>query len=182
MFPIANESGRVIAFTGRTLATDEKAGPKYLNSPETPIYSKARVLFNLDQGQGSPSASSTTPSSSKARWIASPSTPPDSRTSSPASGTAFTEHQANLLRRFTSNVVVNFDPDTAGANAAERSLVLLVEEEFEIKVLTLEARIRPRPLHPRHGEDCLHRRSRATRQHIGLPHRARPHAFPGPQR
>src|SRR6267142_626911 len=48
MFPIASEAGKVIAFTGRTLATDEKAGPKYLNSPETPIYSKGKVLFNLD--------------------------------------------------------------------------------------------------------------------------------------
>jgi hypothetical protein len=48
MFPIANDQGRAIAFTGRTLATGEKAGPKYLNSPETPIYSKSRVLFNLD--------------------------------------------------------------------------------------------------------------------------------------
>src|SRR6201999_1831290 len=48
MFPIMGEQGRVIAFTGRTLATDEKSGPKYLNSPETPIYSKSRVLFNLD--------------------------------------------------------------------------------------------------------------------------------------
>ncbi|HYX51808.1 MAG TPA: DNA primase, partial [Candidatus Limnocylindrales bacterium] len=47
-FPICNEQGRVIAFTARTLATDEKAGPKYLNSPETAIYSKGRVLYNLD--------------------------------------------------------------------------------------------------------------------------------------
>ncbi len=51
MFPIANESGKVIAFTGRTLSTDEKAGPKYLNSPETAIYSKSRVLFNLDHAK-----------------------------------------------------------------------------------------------------------------------------------
>jgi DNA primase len=51
VFPIANESGRVIAFTGRTLATDEKAGPKYLNSPETAIYSKSKVLFNLDHAK-----------------------------------------------------------------------------------------------------------------------------------
>src|SRR5215469_7855670 len=48
MFPIASDAGKVIAFTGRTLATDEKSGPKYLNSPETPIYSKSRVLFNLN--------------------------------------------------------------------------------------------------------------------------------------
>src|SRR5258708_662692 len=51
MFPICNEQGKVIAFTGRTLATDEKAGPKYLNSPETPIYVKGRVLFNLDKAK-----------------------------------------------------------------------------------------------------------------------------------
>src|SRR5271167_658796 len=51
MFPICNEAGKVIAFTGRTLATDEKSGPKYLNSPETPIYSKSRVLFNLDKAK-----------------------------------------------------------------------------------------------------------------------------------
>src|SRR5438552_3816287 len=51
MFPIANESGRVIAFTGRRLSSDERAGPKYLNSPETAIYSKSRVLFNLDKAK-----------------------------------------------------------------------------------------------------------------------------------
>jgi len=51
MFPIANESGRVIAFTGRTLDTGEKAGPKYFNSPETPLYSKSLVLFNLDKAR-----------------------------------------------------------------------------------------------------------------------------------
>jgi DNA primase len=50
-FPIAQENGKIIAFTGRTLATDEKAGPKYLNSPETPIYSKSRVLYNLDRAR-----------------------------------------------------------------------------------------------------------------------------------
>ncbi len=51
MFPICNDQGKVIAFTARTLSTDEKAGPKYLNSPETPIYSKSRVLFNLDNAK-----------------------------------------------------------------------------------------------------------------------------------
>src|SRR6201997_140361 len=51
MFPICNDQGKVIAFTGRTLAADEKAGPKYLNSPETAIYSKSRVLFNLDNAK-----------------------------------------------------------------------------------------------------------------------------------
>ena len=51
MFPIANESGRVIAFTARTLETGDKAGAKYINSPETPLYSKGQVLFNLDKAK-----------------------------------------------------------------------------------------------------------------------------------
>ncbi|MGA8865970.1 MAG: CHC2 zinc finger domain-containing protein, partial [Candidatus Sulfotelmatobacter sp.] len=51
MFPIRSDAGKFIAFTGRTLSTDEKAGPKYLNSPETPIYSKSKVLFNLDHAK-----------------------------------------------------------------------------------------------------------------------------------
>ena len=142
MFPICNETGKVIAFTGRTLATDEKAGPKYLNSPETPIYSKSRVLFNLDKAkeairkldyavlvEGQMDCISVYTAGFH-NVIAS-------------SGTAFTELQARLLGRFSKNIVVNFDPDTAGAAAAERSLALLISEDFQIKVLTLEAGFDP---------------------------------------
>jgi DNA primase len=137
MFPITSEAGKVIAFTGRTLAADEKSGPKYLNSPETAIYSKGRVLFNLDLAkewvkkfdyailvEGQMDCISVYAAGFQ-NVIAS-------------SGTAFTELQAKLLGRFSKNVVVNFDPDTAGAKATERTLGLLVEEEFQIKVLTLE--------------------------------------------
>jgi len=137
IFPIASEAGKVIAFTGRTLAADEKSGPKYLNSPETPIYSKGRVLFNLDVAkewikkfdyailvEGQMDCISVYAAGFH-NVIAS-------------SGTAFTELQAKLLGRFSKNAVVNFDPDTAGAKATERTLGLLVEEEFQIKVLTLE--------------------------------------------
>ncbi|MGC2196570.1 MAG: DNA primase [Terriglobales bacterium] len=137
MFPIANDAGRIIAFTGRTLSNDEKAGPKYLNSPETAIYSKSRVLFNLDHAkeairkldyailvEGQMDCISVFAAGFQ-NVIAS-------------SGTAFTEMQARLLGRYSKNAVVNFDPDTAGAKATERTLGLLVEEEFQIKVLTLE--------------------------------------------
>ncbi|MGE0407375.1 MAG: DNA primase [Candidatus Korobacteraceae bacterium] len=142
MFPICNESGRVIAFTARTLATDERAGPKYLNSPETAIYSKSRVLFNMDKAkeairklnyailvEGQMDCISLYEAGFR-NVIAS-------------SGTAFTDAQAQLLGRFSRKVVVNFDPDTAGAAAAERTLGLLVGEDFEIKVLTLEAGLDP---------------------------------------
>jgi DNA primase len=142
MFPIANDAGKIIAFTGRTLSTDEKAGPKYLNSPETAIYSKSKVLFNLDHAkeairkldyailvEGQMDCISVYAAGFH-NVIAS-------------SGTAFTEMQAKLLGRFSKNVVVNFDPDTAGARATERTLGLLVEEEFQVKVLTLEAGFDP---------------------------------------
>ena len=71
MFPIANESGRVIAFTARTLETGEKAGAKYINSPETPLYSKGQVLFNLDKAKTAIRAGLSLPCWSKARWTAS---------------------------------------------------------------------------------------------------------------
>ncbi|HET9696893.1 MAG TPA: toprim domain-containing protein, partial [Terriglobales bacterium] len=142
MFPICNDAGRVIAFTGRTLSTDEKSGPKYLNSPETPLYVKGRVLFNLDKAkeairqlgyaivvEGQMDCISVYAAGFQ-NVIAS-------------SGTAFTDLQARLLARFTHNIVVNFDPDTAGAAATERTLALLLEEDFTIKVLSLEAGFDP---------------------------------------
>jgi DNA primase len=153
MFPICNDQGKVIAFTGRTLSTDDKAGPKYLNSPETPIYSKSRVLFNLDiakeavrkldyailvEGQMDCIA---VYAAGFHNVIAS-------------SGTAFTELQAKLLGRYSKKVVVNFDPDTAGARATERTLGLLVEEEFEIKVLTLETGFDPDLFIRRKGKEA----------------------------
>ncbi len=144
MFPIANESGRVIAFTARLLgSTDgDKAGPKYLNSPETPLYSKSHVLFNLDKAksairrdgfallvEGQMDCISVF-----LRGI---------QNVIATSGTAFTEQQVAILKRHTSNVVVNFDPDTAGANAAEKSIALLTEEGFSIKIVTLEDGLDP---------------------------------------
>ena len=142
MFPILNESGRVIAFTGRTLETGEKAGPKYFNSPETPLYSKSLVLFNLDKArtairqaefallvEGQMDCISV-----YLRGI---------QNVIATSGTAFTEQQVALLRRHTSNVLVNFDPDQAGSNAAEKSIALLTEEGFTIKLITLEGGLDP---------------------------------------
>jgi DNA primase len=153
LFPIANESGRVIAFTGRTLSADEKAGPKYLNSPETAIYSKSRVLFNLDLAKEAVRALNyailvegqmdciSVFAAGFHNVIA-------------TSGTAFTAAQASLLGRFSKQVVVNFDPDAAGAKATERTLGLLIEEEFETKVLTLEQGLDPDLFVRRKGKDA----------------------------
>jgi DNA primase len=165
MFPIANDTGKIIAFTGRTLATDEKSGPKYLNSPETGIYSKGRVLFNLDHAkeairkldyailvEGQMDCISVYAAGFH-NVIAS-------------SGTAFTEIQAKLLGRFSKNVVVNFDPDTAGAKATERTLGLLVEEEFQIKVLTLEQGFDPDLYIRRKGKDAYGEALRSSQKYF----------------
>jgi DNA primase len=142
VFPIRNESGRVIAFTARTLETGDKAGAKYINSPETPLYTKGLVLFNLDKAkaairqmefallvEGQMDCISVFLRGIK-NVIA-------------TSGTAFTEQQVALLRRHTSQLVVNFDPDAAGSNAAEKSIALLTEEGFTIKIVTLDGGLDP---------------------------------------
>jgi DNA primase len=141
-FPIHNESGRVIAFTARALDSDEKSGPKYMNSPETPLYSKGHVLFNLDK---------TRQAIRQQNFALLVEGQMDCITAYMAgiqnvlatSGTAFTEMQVRLLGRYTKRLFVNFDPDTAGTNAAEKSIAMLTEEDFEVKVVTLEGGLDP---------------------------------------
>jgi len=133
MFPITNEAGKVIAFGGRAMGDDM---PKYLNSPETPIYSKSNVLYHLDQAkealrkndfgvlvEGYMDAIAVA-RAGIANVIAS-------------CGTSLAESQIKLLGRFTRRVVVNYDPDAAGHAATERSLILLLEKEFDVRVLAL---------------------------------------------
>jgi DNA primase len=178
IFPIANEGGRVIAFTARALETGEKAGAKYINSPETPLYSKSLVLFNLDKAkaairqmefallvEGQMDCISVYLGGIH-NVIA-------------TSGTAFTEQQVALLRRHTSQVVVNFDPDAAGANAAEKSIALLTEEGFTIKIVTLDGGLDPdRYIRERGVEAYTAALRGARRQADYLIERARA-AFPG---
>jgi len=141
-FPIMSESGRVIAFTARALETGEKAGAKYINSPETPLYIKGQVLFNLDKARTSIRQhefallveGQMDCISVFLRGI---------QNVIATSGTAFTEQQVAILKRHTSQVVVNFDPDAAGANAAEKSIALLTEEGFAIKLVTLDGGLDP---------------------------------------
>src|SRR5581483_6818375 len=153
MFPIANDAGKVIAFTGRTLLEGDKAGPKYLNSPETPIYSKSRVLFNLDKAKESIRRLDYT-ILVEGQMDCISVFAAGFRNVIATSGTAFTEAQARLLARFSRNVVVNFDPDTAGAAATERTLGLLVEEQFQVKVVQLESGLDPDLFIRRRGRDA----------------------------
>jgi DNA primase len=133
MFPIADSSGRIVAFGGRALG-DEM--PKYLNSPETPVYSKSAVLYHfhaakeaLRQRDFAVLVEGYMDAIAAARAGA---------TNVVAScGTSLTEAQVELMKRFTRRCVVNYDPDTAGQAATERSLVLLLEQGFDVRVLAL---------------------------------------------
>jgi DNA primase len=141
-FPIHNESGRVIAFTARALDSDEKSGPKYMNSPETPLYSKGQVLFNLDKARQA-IRERTFALLVEGQMDCITAYMAGFHNVLATSGTAFTEMQVRLLSRYTKRLFVNFDPDTAGANAAEKSIALLTEEDFEVMVVTLEGGLDP---------------------------------------
>ncbi len=177
-FPIANESGRIIAFTARTLTTGDKAGPKYLNSPETPLYSKGQVLFNLDKAKSAMRQMEfalLVEGQMDCISVFMRGIQPVIATS----GTAFTEHQVALLKRHTTNVVVNFDPDAAGANAAEKSIALLTEEGFAIKIVTLDGGLDPDRFIRERGVEAYAAAIRgARRQSDYLIERAR-QQFPG---
>lgn len=144
-FPICNEQGKPIAFTARALDSadaDAKAGPKYLNSPETPLYTKGQVLFNLDKAKAAiKSKDAALLVEGQMDCISLFMNGVDNVIAT--SGTAFTEHQLRILGRFSKRVWLNFDPDNAGANAAEKTLGLLVEEDFEVRVITLEGGLDP---------------------------------------
>jgi len=132
-FPIANESGKIVAFGCRALGDDQ---PKYLNSPETPIYAKSTVLYHMDRAkeairrqdfailvEGYMDAIAVV-RAGISNVVAS-------------CGTSLAESQIKLLGRFTKRVIVNYDPDAAGQAAAERSISLLLEQDFEVRVLAL---------------------------------------------
>src|SRR6202161_606441 len=134
-FPISNEAGKIVAFACRALGDDQ---PKYLNSPETPIYTKSNVLYHLDRAkealrradfavlvEGYMDAIAVA-RAGISNVVAS-------------CGTSLAEPQIKLLSRFTKRVIVNYDPDTAGQLATERSISLLLENDFEVRVLALPA-------------------------------------------
>src|SRR5438093_12058041 len=132
-FPISNESGKIVAFGARALGDDM---PKYLNSPETPIYSKSNVLYHLDRAkegirrqdfvilvEGYMDAIAVA-RAGISNVVAS-------------CGTSLGEQQIKLIGRFTKPVVVNYDPDAAGQTDTERSMSVLLGQDFELIVITV---------------------------------------------
>ena len=140
MFPIHGESGKIIGFGGRALKAEDE--PKYLNSPETPIYRKSYVLYNLHRAKETIRKADRTILVEGYMdvigvWAA------GVREVVASCGTALGSPQVKTLKRHSDNVVVNFDPDTAGANAAERSIGVLLEEGMRVRVLELEGGLDP---------------------------------------
>jgi DNA primase len=134
IIPIHRDNGAIVAFGGR--AMEEGQQPKYLNSPETPIYVKGRTLYGLHLSKGAITRAkhavmvegyfdfAQAYQAGITNVVAS-------------SGTALTPVQAKLLKRFASKVVLSFDPDAAGQGAAARSSELLVAEGFQVNVAML---------------------------------------------
>jgi len=140
MFPIHNESGKVIAFGGRSMNDEDQ--PKYLNSPETPVYKKTSILYNLHRARDAVRRSGRVVlvegymdvigvyAAGVKEVVAS-------------CGTALTNGQVRTMHRHADTVVVNFDPDTAGANATEKAIQLLLDEGLHVRVVALDGGLDP---------------------------------------
>lgn len=134
IFPIHNISGRAIAFGGRTLSADKKVA-KYLNSPESDIYHKSRVLYGLhlakrkivEQDNCFLVEGYTDVISLHQNGV---------ENVVASSGTSLTEEQIRLIKRYTQNITILFDGDTAGIKAAFRGIDMILEEGMNVKVLS----------------------------------------------
>ncbi|MGH9345696.1 MAG: DNA primase [Vicinamibacterales bacterium] len=163
MIPICRDTGSVIAFGGRTVDADQQ--PKYLNSPETPIYSKSRTLYGLNLSKAAVRQGgfavlvegyfdfAQVYQAGVHAVVAS-------------CGTALTPQQAQQLRRFTSKVVLSFDPDAAGQDAAARSCEMLVAEGFEVNVAVLPAGEDPDTYIRKHGGAGYAERLKKSRPYL----------------
>ena len=163
MFPIQNESGKVIAFGGRALDPEDKA--KYLNSPETKIYKKSHVLYNLNRARES---------AMKLDRIVLVEGYMDTIGAFQAGvtevvatcGTALTTDQIRAMKRQSLNLFLNFDPDAAGANAAERSIKLLLDENVRVRIVELEGGLDPDEYCKEHGPDAYRERIDAAKTYF----------------
>jgi DNA primase len=135
MFPIHNDYGEVVAFSGRTLEADPKAA-KYVNSPETPLFTKGRVLYGLDKTKRDLIEKNAaivcegqidliSAFEAGVRHVIAP------------QGTAFTTDQARLLKRYVETVLLCFDSDAAGKKAADRSVPALLSQGLTVKIIAL---------------------------------------------
>jgi DNA primase len=156
MFPIHNDVGEVIAFSGRILDKETEAA-KYVNSPETPLFRKGRVLFGLHKTKrGLIEADCAIVCEGQLDLI----TLFEAGITNVVApqGTAFTENQARILKRFVSEVVLCFDADAAGQKAAERSLDALLQNNLVVRVAEMPAGEDPDSMVRRKGREEFEKR------------------------
>jgi DNA primase len=156
IFPICNDVGEVIAFSGRLLKEEEGAA-KYLNSPETPLFRKGNVLFGLHKSKRALIEANCAIVCEGQLDLISLFEAGITNVIAPQ-GTAFTENQARILKRFVDEVVLCFDSDAAGAKAAERSLDALMENDFIVRVVELPPGQDPDSLVRREGKEQFEKR------------------------
>src|ERR1700756_1905228 len=156
MFPICNDVGEVIAFSGRLLEADPQAA-KYVNSPETPLFQKGRVLFGLHKTKRALIDANCAIVCEGQLDLISLFEAGIKNVVAPQ-GTAFTEYQARILKRFVNEVVLCFDADAAGAKAAERSLDALLQNDFVVRVIELPPGEDPDSLVRREGKQQFEKR------------------------
>jgi DNA primase len=153
MFPIRNDYGEVIAFSGRVLPPSEDPA-KYVNSPETPLFSKGRALYGLDKARR-PLADAGTAIVCEGQLDLIRVFESGLQNVVAPQGTAFTSAQARLLKRYTDTAVLCFDSDRAGRTAVERSLPILLAAGFGVRVAPLPAGEDPDSLIRRNGADAF---------------------------
>ena len=156
MFPICNDVGEVIAFSGRLLK-DEEGAAKYLNSPETPLFRKGSVLFGLDKSKRALIEASCAIVCEGQLDLISLFEAGITNVVAPQ-GTAFTENQARILKRFVNEVVLCFDSDAAGTQAAERSLDALLQNDLIVRVAEMPPGDDPDSLVRREGKEKFEKR------------------------
>lgn len=163
MIPIARDTGTVIAFGGRALEADQQ--PKYLNSPETPIYTKSRTLYGLNLTKGvvrKGNFALIVEGYFDFAQVHQAGGFPVIATC----GTALTSQQAQMLRRFAAKAVLCYDADRAGQTAAERSSELLVSEGFDVNVVQLPGGEDPDTFIQKQGRDAFVAQLKRSRPYL----------------
>ena len=162
IFPIHDDrTGEVIAFSGRLLK-DAEGAAKYLNSPETPLFRKGSVLFGLHKTKRALIEANCAVVCEGQLDLISLFEAGITNVVAPQ-GTAFTENQARVLKRFVNEVVLCFDADAAGRKAAERSLEALLQNDLIVRVAEIPAGEDPDSLVRREGKESFERRVAGAR-------------------
>lgn len=137
MFPLSDVHGNVVGFTGRLLdETKENAGGKYVNTPQTEVYDKSKILFGLNKAKQEIKRQDRVIIVEGQMDVIACHQAGQMNVAA-SSGTALTLEQIKLLKRFTNNLFLAFDADVAGQNAAERGISLALEEGMRVRVITL---------------------------------------------